>query len=297
MNFILSCLPVELGKMILEHNTQKIEEIRIRAGKPVILKLGMIEIILKYIVKNSEIIGIVQSMCSNSVYAYQNQICNGYITLPGGNRAGIGGNVVFKDGQVSNISYIYSINIRISHQIEGASNEVIRYVLDTKNNTVFNSLIVSPPGVGKTTIIRDIAKKISDGISEINFKGIDTVIVDERGEIAALNRGVSYNDVGIRTDILDNVPKTVGIRMAVRSLAPKVIIADEIGNKDDVSIINYAVCSGVKCIFTAHGRTMEDLIKNDEIKKIIDRQLFSRIIFLDKNEKGKVKNVVKINEL
>lgn len=297
MNFILSCLPVELGKMILEHNTQKIEEIRIRAGKPVILKLGMIEIILKYIVKNSEIIGIVQSMCSNSVYAYQNQICNGYITLPGGNRAGIGGNVVFKDGQVSNISYIYSINIRISHQIEGASNEVIRYVLDTKNNTVFNSLIVSPPGVGKTTIIRDIAKKISDGISEINFKGIDTVIVDERGEIAALNRGVSYNDVGIRTDILDNVPKTVGIRMAVRSLAPKVIIADEIGNKDDVSIINYAVCSGVKCIFTAHGSTMEDLIKNDEIKKIIDRQLFSRIIFLDKNEKGKVKNVVKINEL
>lgn len=297
MEFILKCLPQELGKMILEHNVQKIEEIRIRSGKPVILKLGMIEIVLKYIVKNSEIIGIVQNMCSNSVYAYQNQICNGYITLPGGNRAGIGGNVVFKDGKVSNISYIYSINIRVSHQIQGASNDVIRYVLDTKNNTVFNSLIVSPPGVGKTTIIRDIAKKISDGISEINFKGIDTVIVDERGEIAALNRGISYNDVGIRTDILDNVPKNVGIRMAVRSLAPKVIIADEIGNKDDVNIINYAVCSGVRCIFTAHGSSMEDLIKNDEIKKIIDRQLFNRIIFLDKNEKGKVKNVVKMNEL
>ena len=235
-------------------------------------------------------------MCSNSVYAYQNQICCGFITLPGGNRAGISGNVVVKDGKVSNISYIYSINIRISHQIKGASDEVIRYILDTKNNSVYNSLIVSPPGVGKTTIIRDIARRVSDGISEINFKGIDTVIVDERGEIAALNRGVSYNDVGARTDILDNIPKSIGIRMAVRTMAPKVIIADEIGNKDDVEIINYAICSGVSCIFTAHGESMEDLARNDEMKKILDRQLFNRIIFLDKSKKGKVKNVVKIRD-
>ena len=296
MDFILGCLPMGLSKMILEHNVEKLEEIRIRVGRPVILKLGVMEIILKYVVTNAEIVGIVQSMCSNSVYAYQNQICCGFITLPGGNRAGISGNVVVKDGKVSNISYIYSINIRISHQIKGASDEVIRYILDTKNNSVYNSLIVSPPGVGKTTIIRDIARRVSDGISEINFKGIDTVIVDERGEIAALNRGVSYNDVGARTDILDNIPKSIGIRMAVRTMAPKVIIADEIGNKDDVEIINYAICSGVSCIFTAHGESMEDLARNDEMKKILDRQLFNRIIFLDKSKKGKVKNVVKIRD-
>ena len=296
MDFILGCLPMGLSKMILEHNIEKLEEIRIRVGRPVILKLGVMEIILKYVVTNAEIVGIVQSMCSNSVYAYQNQICCGFITLPGGNRAGISGNVVVKDGKVSNISYIYSINIRISHQIKGASDEVIRYILDTKNNSVYNSLIVSPPGVGKTTIIRDIARRVSDGISEINFKGIDTVIVDERGEIAALNRGVSYNDVGARTDILDNIPKSIGIRMAVRTMAPKVIIADEIGNKDDVEIINYAICSGVSCIFTAHGESMEDLARNDEMKKILDRQLFNRIIFLDKSKKGKVKNVVKIRD-
>ena len=296
MDFILGCLPMGLSKMILEHNIEKLEEIRIRVGRPVILKLGVMEIILKYVVTNAEIVGIVQSMCSNSVYAYQNQICCGFITLPGGNRAGISGNVVVKDGKVSNISYIYSINIRISHQIKGASDEVIRYILDTKNNSVYNSLIVSPPGVGKTTIIRDIARRVSDGISEINFKGIDTVIVDERGEIAALNRGVSYNDVGARTDILDNIPKSIGIRMAVRTMAPKVIIADEIGNKDDVEIINYAICSGVSCIFTAHGESMEDLARKDEMKKILDRQLFNRIIFLDKSKKGKVKNVVKIRD-
>ena len=97
---------------------------------------------------------------------------------------------------------------------------------------------------------------------------------------------------GIRTDILDNVPKKIGIRMAVRSMAPKVIIADEIGNKEDAEIVNYAVCSGVKCIFTAHGSTMEDLLKNEEIKKLIELQIFKKIIFLDDKDKGKVKCVV-----
>ena len=292
MDFILKCLPHELVNMILSHNRQKIEEIRIRAGKPVILKMGQAEMILKYIITNNEIIGIVQNICNNSIYSYQSQIINGFITLPGGNRVGIAGNVVFKDGHVSNISYIYSLNFRISHQVNGASDNVIRYVLDTANNTIFNTLIVSPPGCGKTTIIRDISKKISDGIPEINFRGINVCVIDERGEIAGLSKGVAYNDVGLRADIIDNIPKSIGIRMAVRSMAPKVIIADEIGNKDDVEIINYAICSGVNCIFTAHGSCMEDLLKNNEISKIINLKLFKRIIFLDENQKGKVKKVI-----
>ncbi len=294
MEYILKCLPTQLAKLILEHNIQKLEEIRIRANKPVILKLGQVEIVLSYTITTNEIIGILQNICNNSIYTYQNQICNGFITLPGGNRVGIAGNVVIKDGQVSNISYIYSLNFRISHQINGASDNVLKYVLDTENNTIFNTLIVSPPGAGKTTMIRDLAKRISNGINEINFRGLDVSIIDERGEIAAMTKGITFNDVGIRTDVLDNVPKSIGIRMAVRSMAPKVIIADEIGNKDDVNIINYAICSGVKCIFTAHGSNMEDLLKNNEINKIINLQLFSKIIFLDEKQKGKIKNVVNI---
>ena len=292
MEFILKCLPQELVNMILNHNVNKVEEIRIRAGKPVILHLGNVEILLKYIATNADTIRILQNICNNSVYAYQNQIANGFVTIPGGNRVGIAGNVVIKDGQVSNISYIYSLNFRVSHQIIGASDDVIRYILDTKNNTIFNTLIVSPPGCGKTTIIRDISKRISDGIPEINFKGVDVCIIDERGEIAALTKGVPYNDIGLRTDVFDNIPKSIGIRMAVRAMSPKVIIADEIGNKDDVEIINYAVCSGVSCLFTAHGLSMEDLVKNFEISQIINLKLFKRIIFLDENAKGKVKNVV-----
>lgn len=294
MEYILKCLPTQLAKLILEHNIQKLEEIRIRANKPVILKLRQVEIVLNYTITTNEIIGILQNICNNSIYTYQNQICNGFITLPGGNRVGIAGNVVIKDGQVSNISYIYSLNFRISHQINGASDNILKYVLDTENNTIFNTLIVSPPGAGKTTIIRDLAKRISNGINEINFRGLDVSIIDERGEIAAMTKGITFNDVGIRTDVLDNVPKSIGIRMAVRSMAPKVIIADEIGNKDDVNIINYAICSGVKCIFTAHGSNMEDLLKNNEINKIINLQLFSKIIFLDEKQKGKIKNVVNI---
>lgn len=294
MEYILKCLPTQLAKLILEHNIQKLEEIRIRANKPVILKLGQVEIVLSYTITTNEIIGILQNICNNSIYTYQNQICNGFITLPGGNRVGIAGNVVIKDGQVSNISYIYSLNFRISHQINGASDNILKYVLDTENNTIFNTLIVSPPGAGKTTIIRDLAKRISNGINEINFRGLDVSIIDERGEIAAMTKGITFNDVGIRTDVLDNVPKSIGIRMAVRSMAPKVIIADEIGNKDDVNIINYAICSGVKCIFSAHGSNMEDLLKNNEINKIINLQLFSKIIFLDEKQKGKIKNVVNI---
>lgn len=294
MEYILKCLPTQLAKLILEHNIQKLEEIRIRANKPVILKLRQVEIVLNYTITTNEIIGILQNICNNSIYTYQNQICNGFITLPGGNRVGIAGNVVIKDGQVSNISYIYSLNFRISHQINGASDNILKYVLDTENNTIYNTLIVSPPGAGKTTIIRDLAKRISNGINEINFRGLDVSIIDERGEIAAMTKGITFNDVGIRTDVLDNVPKSIGIRMAVRSMAPKVIIADEIGNKDDVNIINYAICSGVKCIFTAHGSNMEDLLKNNEINKIINLQLFSKIIFLDEKQKGKIKNVVNI---
>lgn len=294
MDFILKCLPQELVNLIVKHNTDKIEEIRVRCGRQVILNMGAIEVVLKYVVNRNEIIKILQNMCNNSIYAYQNQIVNGFITLPGGYRVGIAGNVVCNDNKVSNISHIYSLNIRIAHEIDGSSNEVIGYILDTKNNTIFNTLIVSPPGCGKTTIIRDIAKKISNGIPEINFRGIDVCIIDERNEIAALNKGIAYNDIGIRTDVIDNIPKSLGIRMAVRSMAPKVIISDEIGNLEDAEIVNYAVCSGVKCLFTAHGSSMDDLMKNKELNRLVNMKLFNKIIFLDEIHRSKVKQIINI---
>ena len=145
---------------------------------------------------------------------------------------------------------------------------------------------------GKTTIIRDLVNKISNGIPEINFKGINVSVIDERGEIAAMYKGIPQNDIGIRTDVLDNVPKTIGIKMAVRSLAPKVIVADEIGNINDSEVINYAICSGVKGLFTAHGSNLKDLKNNPELNKIINLGIFEKIIFLDDTNKGNIKSII-----
>lgn len=290
--FLFKCIPSELVQALNNINLEKVEEIRIRNNNPVILKVGTNEIVLKYKAKPEDILSILQNFCNNSIYSYQAQICNGFITIPGGHRVGIGGTVVLKDGVVSNISNVYCLNIRISKQIKDSSRSILKYVINKEQNSIYNSLIVSAPGVGKTTVLRDLVRKISDGIPEINFKGLPVTVVDERGEIAALYRGVPQNDIGIRTDVLDNIPKPIGIKMAVRALSPRVIAADEIGSINDSDAITYAFCSGVKGIFTAHGRTLNDLKINPELNKLINLGVFEKIIFLDESNKGDVKSVI-----
>lgn len=151
---------------------------------------------------------------------------------------------------------------------------------------------------GKTTILRDLIRKLSNGIEQINYHGINIGVVDERGEIAAMYRGVPQNDIGIRTDVLDNVTKALGMTMLIRSMSPKVIVADEIGNKDEVEPIMQAVCSGIKGIFTAHGASIEDIKLNPTIRDLIDNGVFERIIFLsDKKEKGEIEKVYVLNKI
>jgi len=116
-------------------------------------------------------------------------------------------------------------------------------------------------------------------------------VIDERGELTALFRGVPQNDIGVKVDILDNITKSIGIKMLVRSLAPKIVVADEVGELEDVEAINYAVCSGVKGIFTAHGSNMQDLILNPVTKNLISLNVIERIVFLDENKKGSIKEM------
>ena len=148
---------------------------------------------------------------------------------------------------------------------------------------------------GKTTILRDLIRKISNGIKEINFKGINIAVIDERGEIAALYKGIPQNDIGIRTDVLDNIPKDLGMKMLIRSMSPQVICADEIGKKEDIDAINYAVCSGVKGIFTAHGDSLENLYLNPSLKNLLNLNIMERIVFLNKKEIFKVYKLNKKN--
>ena len=299
MERILKYFPIKLENILKQEIGEKyniLEEIRIRVGKPIVLKFNNYEKIVRYQVNRDEILNILQSVCENSIYSYQKQIAEGFVTINGGHRVGISGSCVIENEKVININNINSLNFRISRQILGCSNNILKHILNLEENSVYNTLIVSPPGAGKTTLLRDIVRQVSSGIRSLKFKGIDVGIVDERSEIASLYKGVPQNDIGIKSDVIENVSKSIGIRMLVRSMAPKVIVADEIGGFEDIDVINYAMCSGCKGIFSAHGSNFDDIYLNPVLKKLINSHLFETIIFLNPYEKGIPKEVFLLNK-
>ncbi len=299
MNHILKYFPDKIEKKIAEEILDKmdsLEEIRLRTQKPIILKLNDGDKIIKHTVSTEEILACLQMSCENSIYSYQNQIAEGFITVKGGHRVGITGSCVIDQGKVININYIYSLNFRVARQVVGSSHKLLKHIINLEENNVYNTLIIAPPGAGKTTILRDLIKQIASGIKEIKFKAIDVGVVDERGEIAALYKGMPQNDIGIKTDVIENVHKSIGMRMLIRSMAPKVIVADEVGNEKDIEAINYAVCSGCKGIFTAHGSSIEDVMLNPVLKTLSNNHIFDKLIFLDPITKGNIKEVYEINK-
>ena len=263
-----------------ENLKNKIREIRIRVNKPIIIRTNNQDIIIEYFVNQEEILETLSRLCENSIYAYKNQICEGFITIKGGHRVGITGSCVIENGKVLNIKYVSSLNFRIAREVINCSQNYLDKILDLKNQTIFNTIIVGKPGSGKTTILRDIVRNLSNGIEKYQFQGKTCGIVDERGEIAATFRGIPQNDVGIRTDVIENVSKPIGINMLIRSMAPEIIVCDEIGSKQDVLAIEYAIHSGIKGIFTMHGKNLEDVKNNQEVYKLISNKSIEKILFL-----------------
>ena len=257
-----------------------LEEIRIRSNRPIILKLRNSEILIKNKTNENDICSILERICNNSIYAYKNQICEGFITIKGGHRVGITGTAVIQNGEVINVKNITSLNFRIAREVIGCSLKILNEIINVDTGSINNTLIVSPPGKGKTTILRDVIRNISNGIPEINFKGKTCGIVDERGEIAAIYQGIPQNDIGIRTDVIENISKSKGMIMLIRTMAPEVIACDEIGSKEDVEAIKQALISGIKGIFTMHGKNLEEIKLNRNINELIENKQIETIIFL-----------------
>lgn len=259
--------------MLPEKIQNDIEEIRIQIGQPICVRTATKELVLN---KNAEVISyetmntILSNLLNHSIYAYENQLAKGYITIESGHRIGVCGTMVKDNNSSRFLKDISSINVRRSREIKGCGDIVINEIVN--GACLHNTIIVSPPKCGKTTLLRDIIRIIS-------MQGFRVGVCDERSEIAGMYKGRPSFDLGPRTDVLDKSDKAEGMLMLIRSMAPDVIVTDEIGQKEDIDAIRYALTAGVKIITTIHGKDYDDLI-NSQAGELVKDKVFKRIIFL-----------------
>ncbi len=289
---ILNYVPPNMKNMLqrtFEMTTDSIQEIRIRNNLPLIvgtlsgsfavLPDGSVSPAISgaYIIAENDLKQIFQAICENSVYAYIDDIRQGFITIKGGHRVGFSGRVVFGNGKIENFRDISSLNIRVAREIIGAANDIASKVISSTG--IKNTLIVSPPMGGKTTMLRDLARQISNS-------GIKTSIADDRGELAAMYRGIPQNDVGIQTDIIENAPKHNAIVMLLRAMSPQVIVTDEISTAEDVAAISQCFGTGVSVIASAHGGSAEEVLRRSLFRPLFGGLGFRQVIFLHKDGTG-----------
>lgn len=293
---IFRVLPMKINNLIREMLLYRpLQEIRIKINKPLIVNVSDKEILLDYIVTQNDMKEILTRMSNYSLYAYEEEIRQGYITIKGGHRIGIAGECILAKGEVRTIRNISSINIRICREVIGSSEELMKYI--SSKNRVYNTLIVSPPKCGKTTILRDITRNISYGVKNIGLEGKKVSVIDERSEIAACYNGIPQLDVGIRTDVLDGCFKKDGMIMAIRSLSPEVIICDEIGTDGDIEALNMAFNSGVNILVTIHGYSIEDIYNRKVFKELIENSILERVVVLsNRYGVGTIEKIYSVNE-
>jgi stage III sporulation protein AA len=278
-NEVFEVLPEGIAKLIKGFKYEDgLQEIRMKANKPLILQISSDEIITDYTVLIQDIREVLKHISNYSIYAFDEEIKQGYLTIKGGHRVGLCGSCIIENNKVKTIKSLGSLNIRVCHEILGCSSKVMPFIIN--KNQVSNTVIISPPRCGKTTMLRDIARNLSDGMVRLGLKGKKVCVIDERSEISSSYNGIPQMNLGLRTDVLDNCPKADGIMMAIRSMAPEVIVCDEIGTYKDMESILMAVNSGVKIITTIHGYGIEDLFNRMVFNEIMDNHIFKKAVIL-----------------
>ncbi|WP_371136982.1 stage III sporulation protein AA [Candidatus Arthromitus sp. SFB-rat-Yit] len=271
-----------------------LQEIRLKVNKPVILIFSDREIVLNIKMTIEDIRATINKISKYSIFAFEEDVKQGFITIQGGHRVGITGEWVFENREVKYLKNISSLNIRICREVSGFGKKFINHIY--KGGEILNTLIISPPKCGKTTLLRDLSKIISNGDSPLN-RGFKVSIIDERSEIAASFRGVPQLDIGIRTDIYDNCLKSKGIILAIRSMAPEVIVCDEIGTREDFESILVAYNSGVSIISTIHGNSEEDFynkLRMSNLNTSMEKIFRCILILSNKNGVGTLERVKRI---
>ena len=288
MNEIIGILPNEICAGIKSiNNLEEITEIRLRVGKCIFVYLGLEEKRLEYVVKVEDLINILKNVSANSIYSVQQDINNGFLSIDGGHRIGVVGEGVLDNGVLKNIKHFSSMNIRVAKQHIGISDKIMPEIFD--GQTIKNTLIISPPLCGKTTLLRDIIRNISNN-------GKNTLVIDERGELAAVKNGKYKLDLGERTDVISFVPKCVSVELGIRSMAPEVICMDEIANLKDLAAIEKISKSGVKFVATMHGETLKDL-ENSDLKELLTKRYIDLIVILSrKNGIGTIEKIIRYPE-
>lgn len=276
-----------------------VQEIRIRAEKPLVLSMGRKTMFvdkafeLSDSIENSvtasfdDIVASFQNVCCYSVYSHQNEIKNGFVTMGSGHRVGICGTAVTSHGEISSVRDISSLNIRIAREIPDAAEELLQRVGSVEGGL----LIVGMPCSGKTTILRDLARRISLGIG---CRIMRTSVVDERSELSGTYAGIARNDLGL-SDILNGYSKHEGIMQALRTLSPEAIICDEIGASADMWAIEQGINAGVSIVATIHAGSYRELLARSQGKALINSGAFRTVVILESRENaGKISELIRL---
>ena len=306
MEQLIRLFPVSMREAIRRSGIfeKQLEEIRVRVNAPLMFLTAEGELFLKgniladkldnqcTYITSEDVRQMCMFMSKYSLYAYEEEIRKGFLTVEGGHRVGVCGQATCEAGFIRRMHPISYLNIRIARERKGCASGIFPCLME--NDQFLNTLILSSPGVGKTTLLRDVIRLLSDGGE--NAKGRKVGLVDERSEIAGCLRGIPQNDVGIRTDVLDCCPKAEGMMLFIRSMAPEVLAVDEIGGAQDMEAMQYAMRCGCQIVATIHSRDLEELMQKPGWKEYVRAKLFERYVVLSSTE-GKRSYAVYSGEL